>query len=240
MSNSGEAPPHQQHQVTTLSTLQFHPSETANHSLLHFHQQILLVKEGNNPTLVYTRSCWPATTQDSATFIFSTMYSFISLQGLYKTLVCKLMGESRVCRWVSGEMSWIIQMSHGFTCIWEPYSLFHCNLLSGGAEVSTWKHTCCNLPDCGHGYHIVRRGRIVSSSLSKLQECSYEDRSISMHAQGIQRSPVLETSTRFIRTQYHVRIRKPRATMEWDINVSTCNQQKIRNSEFHIKNPFKF
>jgi len=79
MSNSGEAPPHQQHQVTTLSTLQFHPSETANHSLLHFHQQILLVKEGNNPTLVYTRSCWPATTQDSATFIFSTMYSFISL-----------------------------------------------------------------------------------------------------------------------------------------------------------------
>ena len=168
------------------------------------------------------------------------MYSFISLQGLYKTLVCKLMGESRVCRWVSGEMSWIIQMSHGFTCIWEPYSLFHCNLLSGGAEVSTWKHTCCNLPDCGHGYHIVRRGRIVSSSLSKLQECSYEDRSISMHAQGIQRSPVLETSTRFIRKQYHVRIRKPRATMEWDINVSTSNQQKIRNSEFHIKNPFKF
>ena len=200
MSNSGEAPPHQQHQVTTLSTLQFHPSETANHSLLHFHQQILLVKEGNNPTLVYTRSCWPATTQDSATFIFSTMYSFISLQGLYKTLVCKLMGESRVCRWVSGEMSWIIQMSHGFTCIWEPYSLFHRNLLSGGAEVSTWKHTCCNLPDCGHGSHIVHRGRTVSSRLNKLEECSYEDRSISMHAQGIQRSPVLETSTRFIRT----------------------------------------
>jgi len=31
--------PHQQHQITALFTLQFHPSATANHSLLHFHQQ---------------------------------------------------------------------------------------------------------------------------------------------------------------------------------------------------------
>jgi hypothetical protein len=188
--------PHQQHQVTTLFTLQFHPSGWPAAVYCIFINKFYWLRRGTNRTLVYTRCrlliCWPATTQDSATFTFSTMYSFISLQGLQNTCGWAngwKRGLYSKCRWVSRERSWIIQMSHGFTCIWEPYSLCRCNLLSGGAEVSTWRHTCCNLPDCGHGYHIVRRGRTISSRLNKLEGCSYEDRSISMHAQGIQRSP---------------------------------------------------
>lgn len=201
-------PPHQQDQVTTLFTLQFHPSATANRSLLHFHQQFfLLVKEEKNPTLVYTRSllliCWPAT-QDQEASSFQPcipLYPYTRITNIYRWANGWKWGLSRKCRCVSRKSRWFIQMSYGFTCISEPYSLYHCNLLSGGAEFSTWRHTSGNLPNYGHGYHTVRHGRTASSTLNKLEECSCEDRSISMHAQGIQHSPVLATCTRFIRKQ---------------------------------------
>jgi hypothetical protein len=120
----------------------------------------------------------------------------------YKTFVGELTGESGVYRAMHAfqEWSWAIQMSHGFTCIWEPCSLRYCNALSGIAEVSTWRHTCCNLPNCGHGYHIERHGRTISSRLNKLEHCSCTDQSILMHAQGLQRSPASEASTRFTGT----------------------------------------
>ena len=137
----------------------------------------------------------------------------------YKTFAGKLMGEVgsiKQRRCISRETSWIIQTTHGFTCIWEPYSLRRCNVWSGIAEVSTWRHTYCNLPDCGHGYHIVHHERTISSRLNKLEECNYKDRSIWMHAQGIRCSPALEMCTRFLKTQDQLSCTNLKAKQLWN------------------------
>jgi len=68
-----------------LFTLQFHPPAMANRSLLHFHQQILLVNEGRkSSTRLYKKTAsdqMACYNTGPTSFSFSAMYAFISLQG---------------------------------------------------------------------------------------------------------------------------------------------------------------
>jgi len=81
----------------------------ANRSLLHFHQQILLVKEGGNPVLDYTRrrllTRWPATTQDQQASTFQLCMPLYPYKD-HKTIVGELTrerGPIKQCRRVSRE-----------------------------------------------------------------------------------------------------------------------------------------